>query len=136
MRENNTRKLIYKFFSDSRNIDISILFAKDIEEEIDESESRRPSVERGKIVLDKAGNYLTYGDDAVIVNVSAYSIKELYAQYNIQLLAKNLRYHIAGARIDQGIRDTINNKPESFWLKNKVLLLNISLASLSSNLKL
>ena len=118
IRKGNIEKKIRELFPDSSNIEISILFAKDIEDEIDESESRRPSVERGKITLDNVGNCLYYGDDAVIVNVSAFSIKELYARYNIQLLAKNLRYHIAGARIDQGIRDTINNDPESFWIKN------------------
>lgn len=118
IRKGNIEKKIRELFPDSGNIEISILFAKDIEDEIDESESRRPSVERGRITLDAVENYLSYGDDAVIVNVSAFSIKELYARYNIQLLAKNLRYHIAGARIDQGIKDTINNDPESFWLKN------------------
>ena len=118
IRKGNIEKKIRELFPDSGNIEISILFAKDIENEIDESESRRPSVERGRITLDAVENYLSYGDDAVIVNVSAFSIKELYARYNIQLLAKNLRYHIAGARIDQGIKDTINNDPESFWLKN------------------
>ena len=118
IRKGNIEKKIRELFPDSSNIEISILFAKDIEDEIDESESRRPSVERGRITLDAVENYLSYGDDAVIVNVSAFSIKELYARYNIQLLAKNLRYHIAGARIDQGIKDTINNDPESFWLKN------------------
>ena len=118
IRKGNIEKKIRELFPDSGSIKISILFAKDIEDEIDESESRRPSVERGKITVDAVDNYLSYGDDAVIVNISAFSIKELYARYNIQLLAKNLRYHIAGARIDQGIRDSINNDPESFWLKN------------------
>lgn len=105
-------------FTDSSRFEVSLFFGKDVEEEIAESESRRPTVEQGKIQIDCTGNYLEYGDDAVIVNVSAFSIKALYAQYNIQLLAKNLRYHIAGREIDKGIEDTINNSPESFWLKN------------------
>lgn len=105
-------------FTDSSRFEISLFFGKDIEEEIAESESRRPTVEQGKVQIDRAGNCLEYGDDAVIVNVSAFSIKALYAQYNIQLLSKNLRYHIAGREIDRGIEDTINNSPESFWLKN------------------
>ena len=105
-------------FTDSSRFEISLFFGKDIEEEIAESESRRPTVEQGKIQIDRAGNYLEYGDDAVIVNASAFSIKTLYARYNIQLLAKNLRYHIAGRDIDKGIEDTINNSPESFWQKN------------------
>lgn len=105
-------------FTDSSRFEISLFFGKDIEEEIAESESRRPAVEQWKIQIDRAGNCLEYGDDAVIVNASAFSIKTLYARYNIQLLAKNLRYHIAGCEIDKGIEDTINNSPESFWQKN------------------
>ena len=105
-------------FTDSSRFEISLFFGKDVEEEIAESESRRPAVEQGKIQIDRAGNCLEYGDDAVIVNASAFSIKALYARYNIQLLAKNLRYHIAGRDIDKGIEDTINNSPESFWQKN------------------
>ncbi|MHA5218550.1 AIPR family protein [Dysosmobacter sp. Phy] len=105
-------------FTDSSRFEISLFFGKDVEEEIVESESRRPMVEQGKIRIDQAGNCLVYGDDAVIVNASAFSIKTLYAMYNLQLLAKNLRYHIAGRDIDKGIEDTINNCPESFWQKN------------------
>lgn len=105
-------------FTDSSNIEVSFYFAKDIEEEIKESESRRATVETGKIRIDETNNYLLYGEDAAIVNVSAFSIKALYAQHNINLLARNLRYHIAGRDIDKGIEDTIQNSPESFWLKN------------------
>lgn len=105
-------------FTDSHNFEISLFFGKDIVEEIKESESRRATVEHGKIKIDETGNYLLYGDDAAIVNVSAFSIKALYAQHNIQLLARNLRYHIAGRDIDKGISETIKNCPETFWLKN------------------
>ena len=38
-------------FAGVSNIDVSILFGTDIEEEIKESESRRPTVEYGKIAL-------------------------------------------------------------------------------------
>lgn len=112
--ENKFRKL----FSDSSSFDIVIMFGPDIEEAIKESESRRPTVESGKIIIDKRNNYLQFGDDAAIVNVSALSIKSLYAQHSINLLARNLRYHIPGKAIDNGIKQTINDKPEMFWLKN------------------
>lgn len=117
---NRTRieKKFREQFTDSSHFEVSFFFGKDVEEEIDESESRRPTVEQGKIKIDSTDNYLLYGDDAAIVNVSAFSIKTLYAQYNIQLLAKNLRYHIAGRDIDRGIEETIHDAPESFWLKN------------------
>lgn len=59
-----------------------------------------------------------YGDDAVIVNISAFSLKSLYAQYNNNVLSKNLRYHVPGGGIDKAIEDTIRDYPEDFWFKN------------------
>jgi len=111
-------KKFRELFTDSLQFEVSLFFGKDISEEIKESESRRATVEQGKIKIDMSGNYLLYGEDAAIVNVSAFSIKALYAQHNIQLLARNLRYHIAGRDIDKGIEETIKTCPESFWLKN------------------
>ena len=118
IRRDRIEKKFREQFTDSTAIDVSILFASDIEDEIKESESRRPTVESGKIRIDEAGNYLQYGENAAIVNVSAYSIKQLYAQHNTNLLSRNLRYHIAGRDIDKGIAETINTNPKSFWLKN------------------
>lgn len=119
IRNDRLEKKVKEQFTDSPyQIEVSILFANDIEQEIKESESRRPTVETGKIRLDESDNYLLYGENAAIVNVSAYSIKELYARHSINLLARNLRYHIQGRDIDKAIAETINNDPESFWLKN------------------
>lgn len=121
----NTTRLERKFreqFPDSSAIEVSILFANDIADEIKESEARKPTVERGKIRIDETNNYLLYGDDAAIVNVSAFSIKELYAKHNINLLSLNLRYHINKGKndkkVDTDILKTIKDNPESFWLKN------------------
>lgn len=108
-------------FTDSSAIEIDIFFAADIEDEIKESLSRKPTVEYGKIQIDEANNYLTYGEDAVIVNVSAFSIKKLYAEHKTNLPALNLRYHIKENKrdsVDNKIKNTIDNAPASFWLKN------------------
>lgn len=121
----NIKRIETKFremFVNTALIEIEILFAVDIEDDIKESLLRRPSVEYGKIRIDEANNYLTYGDKAVIVNVSAFSIKDLYDEHNIVLLSRNLRYHIkgkaAGIDIDKAIRNTIEKDSASFWLKN------------------
>ena len=118
IRRDRIEKKFREQFAGVSNIEVSILFAADIEDEIKESESRRATVESGKIRIDESNNYLLYGDGAAIVNVSAYSIKQLYAQHNTNLLARNLRYHIAGRDIDNAIKETISNDPDSFWLKN------------------
>lgn len=118
IQKRHIEKRFREQFTDSSRIELSILFGPEIEEEIKEAESRRPTVEQGKLCIDKSGNCLLYGDDAVIVNVSAFSIKALYAQHGNTLLARNLRYHITNREVDSGIKDTIQNEPEKFWMKN------------------
>lgn len=108
-------------FSDSSRLEISFFFGKDLEEEIKESESRRATVESGKIYIDETNNCLWYEDNAAIVNASAFSVKELYAEHGINLLSRNLRYYIAGKDIDRGIADTIENHRTDFWFKNNGL---------------
>ncbi len=112
-----------ELFVDSSTIEVSILFADDIAEEIRDSESRRQTVERGKIRIDNRGNHLFYGEAAVIVNVSARSIADLYTNHNTHLLELNLRHYIKGKgkseqKVDNAINETIKDNPESFWLKN------------------
>ncbi len=118
----NKEKIEKKFkeqLKSSDNVEILFYFGNDLKEEIIESESVSFSVETGKIKIDEKNNYLMYGDEsAVIVNVSAYSIKELYAGHNINLLAQNLRYYVKNKKIDRNIRDTIKNNPNSFWYRN------------------
>lgn len=108
-------------FIDTETIEVRILFADDIKKEIEDAVSWKSIVEKGKICIDNADNYLLYGDHAAIVNVSALSIKRLYAEYKTNLLSLNLRYHIKENKrdsIDNAIKNTINNNPESFWFKN------------------
>lgn len=112
------KRQILREFSNSDAIEVSIFFATDINKEIAAAEAIKPVVGQGKIQIDKTDNYLLYGDYAAIVNVSAFSIKQLYATHNITLLAHNLRYHIGGGKIDKEMKDTIEQNPESFWLKN------------------
>ena len=118
IRRDRIEKLLREYFTDTSKFEISIFFGDDILEEIKELESRRPSVESGLIKIDKANNVLYYGEDAAIVNASAFSIKELYAQHNTNLLSRNLRYYIKKRDIDQSINDTIINDPEQFWYRN------------------
>lgn len=121
IREDRIQKLLQEHGLDNLSYEIQLYFADDVVDEIKESESRRPTVESGKIVIDQADNYLEFGDEAVIVNASAFSIKELYARYSTNLLSRNLRYFIKKRDIDDSINDTIRNCPESFWFKNNGL---------------
>ena len=118
----NTTDIEKKFraqFTAFDAIEVSILFADDIEKQIREAEAYKPTIEHGKIIIDAPKNILRYGDnEAVIVNASAFSIKQLYAEHGTNLLSLNLRYHITGGKIDKEIRETIKDNPASFWFKN------------------
>ena len=118
IRLDRLKKILYSKLTDQSKYELIVLFDSDIIEEIKEAESRRASVASGKIDIDVANNWLEYGDMAAIVNVSALSIKKLYAQHHTNLLARNLRYHVSGANVDRAIEDSINNDSELFWLKN------------------
>ena len=117
----NIQNKILAQFPNPDAFEISILFAADILKEIETAEAMKPVVEHGKIQIDDKDNYLLYRDNAAIVNVSAFSIKQLYAKHNISLLAHNLRYHIKYGSIDKDIKATIKENPESFWIKNNGL---------------
>lgn len=121
IREDRIQKLLQEYGLDTVHYEIQLYFADDIIDEIKESESRRPTVESGKIIIDKANNYLDYDNDAIIVNVSAFSIKDLYARHSTNLLSRNLRYFIKKREIDTSINETIRRCPETFWFKNNGL---------------
>ncbi len=118
IRFDRLKNALYSKLTDQSRFELIVLFDEDIINEIQEAESRRPSVASGKIDIDAANNWLVYDDMAAIVNVSAFSIKKLYAQHHTNLLARNLRYHVSGASVDKAIEESINNNPEYFWLKN------------------
>lgn len=118
IRFDRLQKTLYNKLADQNKFELIVLFDTDIIEEIKEAESRRPSVDSDEIDIDVANNWLVYEDMAAIVNVSAFSIKELYVKHSNNLLARNLRYHVSGVSVDRAIEDSINNTPELFWLKN------------------
>lgn len=118
IRFDRLQKTLYNKLADQSKFELIVLFDTDIKDEIKDAESRRPSIDSGEIDIDVTSNWLEYEDMAAIVNVSAFSIKELYVKHGNNLLARNLRYHVSGANVDRAIEDSINNKPELFWLKN------------------
>lgn len=76
-------------------------------------------------------NFLSYGDNGIIVNVSANSIKELYNKYNPKngshkLFSYNLREHIYQKNVDSGIDTTIAKEPQNFWYYNNGITIGCS----------
>ena len=121
IRKDRVEKAFKALLPVSDKFELRVLYSDDLCDEIKEAESRRPNVESGKLLIDAANNYLSYNDEAIVVSVSAFCIKELYGTHGLNLLARNLRYHVAGSAVDRGIKDTIKNDPDMFWFKNNGL---------------
>lgn len=109
-------------FNNDDKYELRVFFDEDICNDIDDSKSKRETVENGILKIDSSNNYLSYDDDnAVVANISAFSLKQLYANNGINLFAQNLRYFIKKKDIDDAIGETIRNSPDSFWYKNNGL---------------
>lgn len=121
IRTDRIEKLVKEQFQGNERFEVELYYVDELVDEIKELESRRPTVESGIIKIDEPNNYLEYGEYAVIVNVSAFSIKELYALHSTNLLSRNLRYYIRKRDIDLSINDTIKNDPDQFWFRNNGL---------------
>lgn len=118
IRKDRVQKAFKALLPNGVKFELRLFYADDIVEEIKQADSRRPTVESGKIYIDHANNYLEYGLDAIIVNLSAFCLKELYGVNGLNLLSRNLRYHVSGSAVDRAIRESIKNTPEDFWYKN------------------
>lgn len=68
---------------------------------------------------DSKSDMLAYGENGIIVNVKATSIKYLYEKYvDRGLFSYNLREHVSQKNVDEGIELTIKNDRENFWFYN------------------
>lgn len=64
-------------------------------------------------------NILSYGENGIIVNVKASSVKHLYEKYSMRgLFSYNLREHIGQKSVDDAIDRTIKNEKDRFWFYN------------------
>ena len=64
-------------------------------------------------------NILHYGENGIIVNIKASSLKHLFTKHSSHgLFSYNLREHITQKSVDQGIERTIEHEAEKFWFYN------------------
>lgn len=99
-------------------IEITIQFGQDICKQIENSENAKTCVEYGSLNIDRRDNTLIYADKAILANVSAHSLQDLYTKYDKALFSLNLRYYIRNKSVDSGIDDTIEHAPSEFWYRN------------------
>lgn len=101
------------------NYNVEIYDAKDIEFKVMTISSDKEFIKNDSIKLSGAKNVLKYGENGIIVNIKASSLKRLYAKhYNDGLFSYNLREHISQKNVDDGIENTIKREKDNFWFYN------------------
>ncbi|MFA6755360.1 MAG: AIPR family protein [Bacilli bacterium] len=108
----------------AKNVPCTISFGDDIKLAIDSNVEPFDCVKKGTFVLDKPNNFLSYGNDSVVCNISAQSLKKLWETDGKRgLLAMNLRYYIKNENIDNKIIDSIFYKSNYFWYYNNGIII-------------
>ena len=122
--EISTKLAACKFSGEGFKITAEVQFGEDIESLIESDVAPFDFVKQGSLVVDKPNNYLTYGDNSIICNVSALSLKDLWKKEGKRgLLAMNLRYYVKSVAIDDKIADSIFYKPNEFWYYNNGIII-------------
>ena len=105
-------------------VKVVIDFGDEIETIIESNKAPFDWVEEGKLIIDEPNNYLKYKDNSIICNISAKSLKDLWAKEgNRGLLAMNLRYYIKSGSIDNKIEESIMFDGDNFWYLNNGIII-------------
>lgn len=119
-------KKIENFDVSVKNLDVTavIHFGDDVQAVIESNRAPFDWVEEGKVVIDEPNNFLKYEDHSIVCNISAKSLKALWAaEGNRGLLAMNLRYYIKATNIDTKIEDSIMFDGKDFWYLNNGIII-------------
>lgn len=106
---------------DDLDFKVSIFDLKYIEEVEASINTNSELIDEDSIEIDKPANVLEYGENGLIVNVKASSVKRLYQKHVKRgLFSYNLREYISQKAVDDAIKYTINNPKEriNFWYFN------------------
>lgn len=123
----NSRKNFEKAFESVPGCVPDMHFGWAIKDWIESALSGDGRISVGVLRIDVPGNCLKYSSSgiggAVIVNISAKSLQELYGEHGKNLLGLNLRYHVKGKVVDAGIAKTIRERAEWFWCLNNGMVI-------------
>jgi hypothetical protein len=100
--------------------ELEIYDANSLSDKINEVLGISKFVNEGKINIYKEHKHITYGEDGIVVNLKASSLKKLHTDFSDQgLYGYNLRHFISVKKIDDKIKESLESDNRSqFWFKN------------------
>jgi hypothetical protein len=104
---------------------VSVYYLDDIINIIETINHPKRFVPEDKIKISKKDGTLKYGDNGILVNISALSLKNLYEKHkDYGLFEQNFRYFIRNKRIDDNIKETLKRKRDDFWYLNNGIIIS------------
>ncbi len=115
------KKKVGNYFSEGKynGAQFKIYDKNDIDDKKASSDQASNLVPSDSLDLNETKNCLRYGEDGIIVNIKASSLKKLFNKYKENgLFSYNLREHIRQKNVDDAISNTIKNERDKFWFYN------------------
>lgn len=103
---------------------VSVFDRNDIETQIKSIQNPKRFVEEAKIKISQNDGFLKNGENGLLVNVLASSIRDLYDRFRDNgLFEQNFRYYIKNKRIDDNINRSLSTKRDKFWFLNNGIII-------------
>lgn len=103
---------------------LTIIYGDEIAEQIKNSNEPRSFVPHDKINIAKEHGHIAFGENGLLVNISANSLRDLYDRYaSSGLFEQNFRYFIKNKKIDDSINDSLKSKRDEFWFLNNGIII-------------
>ena len=104
--------------------EILIYYKNDIIQQIESYDEQQRFVSQGKIKIFKNHGAIKNGDNGLLVDISANSLRELYDLYKDSgLFEQNFRYFIRNEKIDNQINESLKGKRDKFWFLNNGIII-------------
>lgn len=106
---------------------INIYYKSDIVNQINSINEPMQYVPEAKIKFNNTDGQLKYGDNGLLVNISALSLRDIYYRFKDKgLFEKNFRYYIKHKKIDDNINNSLKSKRKDFWYLNNGIIIGCS----------
>ena len=121
------KSMIYNHLQKVEELDdyeCQIFFKSELTQQISSFEEERRYVSEGKVKIFKEHGVIKNGDNGLLVDISAISLRELYDRYkNDGLFEQNFRYFIKNEKIDSQINESLKRKRDRFWFLNNGIII-------------
>ncbi|MCR9153362.1 MAG: AIPR family protein [Bacteroidetes bacterium] len=107
-----------------QDFELLIFYQNEILQQIESYDEEQIFVDYGKVEIFKDHGAIENGDNGLLVNISAISLRKLYDKYKDDgLFEQNFRYFIRNKKIDDQINESLKKKRDKFWFLNNGIII-------------